>query len=153
MRTHLKTLLKAPAFTLMAITLLALGLGISTAFFTIVDSVLMEPLPFRDAGRIMALRTAWPARGTTIRRVTGGDFQNIRLAARSFSNLAFYGADGEGAVRIGSGSRFAHVVTTSPAFFSVLGAPVVAGRLPHESDAEQAAIASASFASSVWGDP
>jgi putative ABC transport system permease protein len=153
MRIHLKTLLKAPAFTLMAIALLALGLGISTAFFTIVDSVLMEPLPFRDAGQIMALRTAWPAKGTTIRRVTGGDFQDVRLAARSFSNVAFYGADGEGAVKIGGGSRFAHVVPTSPAFFSVLGAPLVAGRLPNDSDAEQVAIASASFASSVWGDP
>jgi len=153
MRAHLRALIKAPAFTLMAIVLLALGLGISTAFFNIVDGVLLEPLPFRDAGRIMALRTAWPAKGTTIRRVTGGDFQDLRSAARSFSNLAFYGADGEGAVRIGAGSQFAHVVPVSPAFFSVLGAPVVAGRLPTDSDAELTAIASASFASSAWGDP
>src|SRR6516164_2493579 len=153
MRAHVRTLIKAPAFTLMAIVLLALGLGISTAFFNIVDGVLLEPLPFRDAGRIMALRTAWPAKGTTIRRVTGGDFQDIRSVARSFSNLAFYEADGEGAVRIGAGSRFAHVVPVSPAFFSVLGAPFVAGRLPTESDAEQSAIVSASFARSVWGDP
>jgi predicted permease len=137
----------------MAIVLLALGLGISTAFFNIVDGVLLEPLPFRDAGRIMALRTAWPARGTTIRRVTGGDFQDIRSVARSFSNLAFYEADGEGAVRIGAGSRFVHVVPVSPAFFSVLGAPLVAGRLPTDSDAEQTAIVSASFARSTWGDP
>jgi putative ABC transport system permease protein len=153
MCTHLRTLIKAPAFTLMAIVLLALGIGISTAFFNIVDGVLLEPLPFRDPGRIMALRTAWPAKGTTIRRVTGGDFQDIRSVARSFSDLAFYEADGEGAVRIGNGSRFAHVVPVSPAFFSVLGAPVVAGRLPTDSDAEQTAIASASFARSAWGDP
>ena len=153
MRTHLRTLIKAPAFTLMAIVLLALGLGISTAFFSIVDGVLLEPLPFRDPGRIMAFRTAWPAKGTTIRRVTGGDFRDIRSVARSFSNLAFYEADGEGAVRIGDGSRFAHVVPVSPAFFSVLGAPVVAGRLPTDSDAEQTAIASESFARSAWGDP
>lgn len=153
MRAHLRTLIKAPAFTLMAIVLLALGLGISTAFFNIVDGVLLEPLPFRDAGQIMALRTAWPARGTTIRRVTGGDFQDVRLVAESFSNLAFYEADGEGAVRIGAESRFAHVVSVSPAFFSVLGAPFVAGRLPTDSDTEQTAIVSASFARSAWGDP
>jgi len=153
MRAHLKTLIKAPAFTLTAIVLLATGLGISTAFFTIVDSVLLEPLPFQDAGRIMALHTAWPAKGTAIRRVTGGDFELVRSAARSFLNVAFYEADGEGAVRIGPGSRFAHVVPVSPAFFSVLGAPVAAGRLPGDSDAEQTAIASASFARSVWGDP
>jgi predicted permease len=85
--------------------------------------------------------------------VTGGDFQDVRSAARSFSNLAFYGADGEGAVNTGNGSRFAHVVRTSPEFFAVLGAPVMAGRLPNNSDAEQTAIASVSFASSVWGDP
>ncbi len=153
MRTHLKSLLKAPAFTVLAIGLLALGIGISTAFFMIVDNVLIEPLPFRDAGRLMALRTTWPGKGATSRRVTGGDFQYIRSAALSFSNLAFYGADGEGAVRIGGASRFAHVVLTSPAFFAVLGPPVVAGRLPNDTDAQQAAIASASFARSVWGDP
>ena len=153
MRANLRTLLKAPAFTLTAIVLLALGLGISTAFFNIVEGVLLEPLPFRDAGRIVALRTAWPGKGTTIRRVTGGDFQDVRSAARSFSNVAFYEADGEGAVRIGNGSRFAHVVPVSPAFFSVLGAPFVAGRLPTDSDAEQTAIVSASFARSAWGDP
>jgi protein-S-isoprenylcysteine O-methyltransferase Ste14 len=83
----------------------------------IVDNLLIEPLPFRDAGRLMALRTAWPVKGATSRRVTGGDFQYIRSAALSFSNLAFYGTDGEGAVRIGGGSRFAHVVLTSPAHF------------------------------------
>jgi putative ABC transport system permease protein len=153
MPAHFRTLIKAPAFTLMAIVLLALGLGISTAFFNIVDGVLLEPLPFRDAGRIMALHTAWPAKGTTVRRVTGGDFQDVRSVARSFSNLAFYEADGEGAVRIGGDSRFAHVVPVSPAFFSVLGAPFVAGRLPGDSDAEQTAIVSASFARSAWGDP
>ena len=153
MRAHLRTLITAPAFTLMAIVLLALGLGISTAFFNVVDGVLLEPLPFRDAGRIMALRTAWPAKGTTIRRVTGGDFQDIRSVARSFSNLAYYEADGEGAVRIGADSRFAHVAPVSPAFFPVLGAPFVAGRLPTDSDAGQTAIVSASFARSAWGDP
>lgn len=153
MRAHLRILIKAPAFTLMAIVLLALGLGISTAFFTVVDNVLLEPLPFQDASRIMALRTAWPAKGTTINRVTGGDFEDVRSASRSFSKLAFYESDGEGAVRIGAGSRFAHVVPVSPAFFSVLGASVVAGRLPGDSDAERTAVASASFARSVWGDP
>ena len=152
MRTHIRTLIKAPAFTLVVVLLLSVGLGISTAFFTIVDSVLLEPLPFRDAAQIVALRTAWPAKGTTVPRVTGGDFQDVRSAARSFTNLAFYGADGEGAVGIGSGSRFAHVVPISPPFFSVLSPPVVAGRLPNDSDAGQTAIASAPFARSVWGD-
>ena len=153
MRIQLRTLIKAPTFTLMAIVPLALGLGISTAFFTIVDSVLLEPLSFPDAGRIMALRTAWPAKGTTIRRVTGGDFQDVRSAARSFLNLAFYEADGEGAVRIGADPRFVHTVGVSPAFFSVLKTPVVAGRLPGDSDAEQTAIVSESFAYSAWGNP
>jgi hypothetical protein len=71
MRVHLRTLIKAPTFTLMAIVPLALGFGISTAFFTIVDNVLLEPLLLRDAGRIMALRMARTAKGTSIRSAIG----------------------------------------------------------------------------------
>src|SRR2546425_5456366 len=49
------TLFRSPAFTLVAVLTLALAIGANSAVFTVVDSVLLQPLPFRDPGRLYAV--------------------------------------------------------------------------------------------------
>ena len=57
LRYAIRTLLKAPVFTLIAITTLALGIGANTAIFTLVNGLLLKPLPFAEPERLMLMPT------------------------------------------------------------------------------------------------
>src|SRR5687767_13785502 len=70
-RYGLRTLAKNPGFATTAIVTLALGIGATTAMFTVVDGVLLKPLRYRDAARIVALSTVFTSQGRAIPRLTG----------------------------------------------------------------------------------
>ncbi len=56
-----RLLAKAPSFAAISVAALALGIGATTAIFSVVDAVLLKPLPFRDAGRLLAIYEKIPA--------------------------------------------------------------------------------------------
>src|SRR5882672_9330066 len=62
MRHALRSLLKAKGFTAVAVATIALGVGANTAVFSVVDAVLLRPLPFKDADRIYTLTGSNPKR-------------------------------------------------------------------------------------------
>jgi len=55
MRYAIRSLLKAREFTLVAVAIVAIGIGANTAVFSIVDAALLRPLPFKDSGRLFIL--------------------------------------------------------------------------------------------------
>jgi putative ABC transport system permease protein len=85
-RYALRTLGKAPGFTSVAVLTLALGIGANTAIFSIVDGVLLRPLPYRDPARLIALNETTPKVGTV--SVSYPDFLDWRAQSRSFSEMA-----------------------------------------------------------------
>src|SRR5215467_15398908 len=85
-----RALRHSPGFTIVALCTLAIGIGATTAMFTVVDGVLLKPLRYRDADRIVALSTVFTSRGRAIPRLTGGDFVDIRADRSTFESIASY---------------------------------------------------------------
>ncbi len=121
-----RTLLKSPAFTLVAILTLALGIGTSTAIFSVLEAVLLRPLPYPHQERIVEVRElAENGRGM---RFTEPNFFDLKAQSRSFEALAQYSWSPT-AVAGGSEPVRVNVADASEEFFRVLGITPVVGRV------------------------
>ena len=89
-RYAVRTLLKAPAFTLVAIVTLSLGIGAITAIFSVVDAVLLKPLAYQRADRLVAVWATDPQAPGAPQQISFPNFQDIRGQSRSFAQLAVF---------------------------------------------------------------
>ena len=85
-RYGLRGLLKRPGFTLVAILTLALGIGANTAIFSVVNAVVLRPLPYAEPDRLMTLRETMP--GADQRSVAPGNFVDWKAQNKAFEDLA-----------------------------------------------------------------
>ena len=90
LRFGLLMLAKNPGFTAVAVLTLALGIGANTAIFTVVNSVLLKPLPYPDSGRLVMLWESSPTRGFDQEKVSGPDFLDWRRQNDAFESIAFW---------------------------------------------------------------
>ena len=89
LRYAARTLKKSPGFTSVALLALALGIGANTTIFSIVNGVLLRPLPFRDPDRIMMLDEKWLPRFPHF-EATAWDFLSWREQSRAFGQMAAF---------------------------------------------------------------
>src|SRR5262249_37604491 len=87
LRFSARTLFKQPSFTLIAVLTLALGIGASTAIFSVVNALLLRSLPFADPERLIWIG-GWARNGDKEQGVTPADFLDYREQSRSFTQLA-----------------------------------------------------------------
>ena len=85
-----RALRKHPGFTLVAIVTLALGIGANTAMFTVVNSVLLRPLPYANADRLAMVWSADPRRDIREATTSFPTYQDWRKGTRTFEDLAFW---------------------------------------------------------------
>src|SRR4051812_6578059 len=89
LRYAVRLLLKQPGFTFIATLVLALGIGANTAIFSVVDAVLLRPLPYANQERLVTLSTFW--RKTGVRgAVSAPDYHDWHDRATSFDVIAAY---------------------------------------------------------------
>ncbi|MEO6237171.1 MAG: ABC transporter permease [Vicinamibacterales bacterium] len=128
LRFAFRTLSRAPGFTITAAITLALGIGVTSLMFSVVNAVLLRPLPYAEPGQLMLVfnvNTAAPEANTI--RATALDFEDYRGRTQSFAVLAAH--IGTGFTFSGQGEpELVLGQMVSPDFFNVFGVQPVLGR-------------------------
>ena len=133
-RVALRSYRRSPGFTAVAVATLTLGIGITTAAFSIIHAVLIRPLPFPQPERIVTL-TGRDSLGAEIQSVSAPNFYDWRDQSRSFEAGALYWTVRRG---VAGGADAVHVETAdvSGDFFRVLRTPAAMGRVLTPADAQ-----------------
>jgi putative ABC transport system permease protein len=146
----LRQLRRSPSFTIVACLTLALGIGATTAIFTVVDRVLLRPVPFADAKELVMVWETDRASGTTREPASWPDFVDFTGRARTLRGMAAFvsqevniTADGAEPDRM-SGMRTTHQ------FFPLLGITPVVGRTYTAGEDRPGAGAVALISESAW---
>ena len=128
LRISVRLLVRQPGFALTAILTLALGIGATTAIFSVVNAIVLRPLPFGDPDRIIAVTRFLPRTGARPASLSAPDFHDFRAQNRSLQALAYY-TGGEIGVTMKGAADYANVQRVTPDFFTALGVTARIGRL------------------------
>src|SRR3712207_4026084 len=122
-----RALWKRPGFTAVALAVLALGVGANTAIFSVVNAVLLRPLPYPGAERIVAFAGVNPPKGITQSNMSTQDFTDWRAEQKSFDGLALYT---QGSANMTGGDEPERVAASavSADFFRVMSVAAARGR-------------------------
>jgi putative ABC transport system permease protein len=137
-RYGFRMLAKNPAFTAIAVLTLALGIGANTAVFSVVNGVLLRPLPFPEPGRLVWMQSAsLGASDWSGGPLSPPDFKDIREQSKSFDHLVAFIQNPATLSGTGEPERVPGAVVTSD-FFSMLGGNPAYGRtfLPDDDEVE-----------------
>ena len=156
LRYTLRGLLRAPAFTLPVVVTLALGLGANAAVVSVVVAVLMRPLPYQEAARLVrvyescALSPASQDAGTNdLCAVSTLNLRDWRQQTRGLSGFAAYNYQSMSLQRMGEADRL-RGLATSPELFSTLGVPPLLGRPLRASDGSPSEPAGVVLSHRLW---
>lgn len=128
LRHAARAFLKSPGFTLVAVATAALGIGANTAIFSVVDSVLLKPLPFPEAHRLVSVWESRIDKGWPRASFSHANFWNVRDLNRSFESIGAF----RGSTLNLTGLEFPQRLTAgfvSAGFFQALGARPIVGRI------------------------
>jgi predicted permease len=150
LRFALRTLVRYPTFSAVAVLTLALGIGANTAVFTLVDGVLLSPLPFEDSDELIAIRHLGRG-GADQLPMSTGLYALYREQASSIEEIALYGPAAPNLVTNGEAERVA-AQTATPSFFDVLGVEAALGRTFSEEEGAPGAEPVVILSDGLWRD-
>ena len=133
LRYALRSLARSPGFTTVAVLTLALGIGANTAIFSVVNGVLLRPLPYPRPDALMQVETVFQSGAAG--NVSYPDFQDLREQNTSFADLAAYEYWTASAAAAGQGFRVV-IAKVSAEFFRALGVAPLLGRVVGAEEAQ-----------------
>src|SRR5262245_52795035 len=149
LRYGLRMLRKTPLFTLAAVITLALGIGANTAIFSVVNAVLLRPLPYQNPAELVLIRHLNKTDGTQSQGISYPNFQDLRRQNSVFADLATF-RQNSFSLAVGSDLEQINAATVSANFFALLGVKAQRGRtfLPAEETTAGGRVAMLSHA--LW---
>ena len=149
LRYGVRSFLKRPGFLVIAVSTLALGIGATTAMFTVVNSVLLRPLPFPEPERIVLFEGVNPRQGITESNMSVPDIADWQKQAQSFDQIAAFFSGG---VFISTGEEVERVraAAVSPEFFPLFKTNPISGRTLQPDDMQQGREAAVVISHSLW---
>ena len=155
LRYAIRLLAKSPGFAAAAVATLALGIGANTAIFSLVQTVILTPLPYAESERlVMIWNTTTPADSTWL---SPPEVVNYRIESRSFAQLGGY-IEGDANLTGGDSPERVRAATVTGELFDTLGVPPLLGRSLQPSDNKLGAAETVVLSHALWqrrfgGDP
>ena len=141
---------RSPAFSMAIVVTLALGIGLSTAIYSVVNAVLLRPLAYAHPERMVWLSTR--ARDSSRDMMNSIDFAVWQSQVTSLAHMIAYDNVNATLVAGGEASRW-RIVSASKGFWDVTGAQPVLGTLPTDADPQALAITHRVFVGQFQSDP
>ncbi|MFP5378793.1 MAG: ABC transporter permease [Vicinamibacteria bacterium] len=154
LRYAVRLAVKTPAFSLLAVLALALGIGANSAIFTVVEGVLLRPLPYRDAGALVAVWNDNTREGRPFYPLSPANFVDVRDGVGDQVTLAaFQSFISTSRLETASGSETLLQVTMEPEVFSVLGRDAQLGRTLTSGDTDTVVLSHGYWQRRFGADP
>jgi len=151
LRYSARTLRREPVFAIVAVLTIALGIGANTAIFSVVDAVLLRPLPGQDPQKLVSLREVMPAVAQKYPTfpVSARHFAEFRQRAKCFERLS---AIDTTTATLSTGHEPLHldIARVSADFFQTIGVLAAAGRTFHEGEDQDGNNGIAILTSALW---
>ncbi len=138
LRYGIRMLVKNPGFTAIAVIALSLGIGANTAIFSVVYGVLLRPLPYRDADRLLVAGLSVP------------DYRDLKESNQAFDEMAIW-ATNQYSMTVGGDSEMTPGAVVSPGFFNMLGQAALGRTFSTEEDREPLVVLSYDLWQSRFG--
>jgi putative ABC transport system permease protein len=132
-RFAFRTLAKSPGFTLIAVLTLALGIGANTAIFSVINSVLLRPLPYPRSEQLVAISDSNPAKNIEQSKLTPVKYAELVASQKSFSHIAGYEFENL-SLPSGDHAESITVAKTVGPIFPLIGVAPFLGRTLNEAD-------------------
>ncbi len=149
LRFAFRQIRKQPGFALIAMLVLGLGIGSSTAVFSVLYQALLKPLPYPDTQRVFFVHNVFPKNQVAVAGVSGFDYAEIRQRTDVFSSAGIFFWNDLVLTGLGE-ARHINVVNASASLFDVLGVQPQLGRTFSEQEDQYGAPETAILADGLW---
>ena len=148
-RYGIRMLARSPSFTAVAVLTLALGIGANTAIFSVLNGVLLRPLPYPRSSEIVQMNLQWKD-GTLNDTLTAPEFQFYRDHSSAFAAMAGIRGSGEVSIKRGAGTEWVRGLRVTDGFCEVLGVRPAIGRGILRDDTRPGGAQVALLSDSLW---